>query len=1114
MTGSTIIQGAPPEQIAPYTAGQTGARAPDIAALSNGGYAMTWYDDVANFGSGDSIFLSIADATGTLSSAPIIVSTGGTGPSELRDNPAIDVLSNGNIVVAWNNVDTTTSGISYRIFDANGVAQTGVLTANAVTGSAMDDRYGTPHVEGLSGGGFVISWEEGIKDGVEFDNAVVGRFFDAAGTATSGEIMMANTTATVPGQFQSPTVLELSGGNLVWTWKQGPTGINIETAITDGSGAVLTPTFNPRENTGNSVGSYSVQEVGTNSFMVIMTYFLTAPTGALTDAIVTRTFDATGMAITGDQTVVAAPLERRFPLEATEDGSGGVLITYGETFTRQAFGSERNAMLVQVDALGTRQSDAFWLETVETGISPRPETAITLLSNGDLAYVSSDGQNGGAVFHGKLFNGDDLRFSDAAQSITLGNGGETVAGLAGDDTITGGTGDDRISGGLDNDSLSGLEGEDIVTGRDGNDDINGGSGSDVLRGDSGNDTLDGGTEDDVILGGQGNDSIDGGSGNDTILGESGADTINGGDDNDQIFGFRAFEFLENHGPYDETRDGNVTNVLNGDGGNDSIVGGEGIDSITGGTGNDSLFGGAGNDTIEGGAGQDNFAGIGGDDLLILRDGDALFGLEVIDGGPDRDTLLVTGGTGNVGHGLFNHQVTGFEMLKFGAIVAGADRTIIFENTQFGPLANAFDQIIGLDVASSTEVLRVIDFGFGDLALDLSGLSFSAWGAQGERVEYFGGFRDTSVIGTGQVDHLFGEAGNDTLEGGASADLINGGDDTDTAAYAGSSAAVEINLALGFATGGDATGDTLTGIENLSGSVHNDVLTGDSDANRLEGIAGRDTLDGAGGNDTLVGTDDVNNIQGRAGDDEIIGNGGADILAGGSGFDIISWGDDAVTARGEGDADTLMGGAGNDDVSAGTGNDSVDAGGGDDTLRGQGNDDTLNGEAGADEIFGGAGADLVSGGTGADNLLGQGNGDTLLGDAGDDTLSGAAGADSLMGGADDDRLLGGTAADTLDGGTGNDTLIGGTQADDYFFGLGYESDRVNGYEQAIDQLFLDDALWAGTPGVTFVSDVLNTFGSLNTTGTIYTLDFGNGDVIELQNTSGINLATLSNSIEIF
>ena len=48
------------------------------------------------------------------------------------------------------------------------------------------------------------------------------------------------------------------------------------------------------------------------------------------------------------------------------------------------------------------------------------------------------------------------------------------------------------------------------------------------------------------------------------------------------------------------------------------------------------------------------------------------------------------------------------------------------------------------------------------------------------------------------------------------------------------------------------GDELRNIENIPGSVYNDMLTGDAGNNELSGGEGRDTLSGGGGDDTLIG----------------------------------------------------------------------------------------------------------------------------------------------------------------------------------------------------------------------------------------------------------------------
>jgi serralysin len=110
----------------------------------------------------------------------------------------------------------------------------------------------------------------------------------------------------------------------------------------------------------------------------------------------------------------------------------------------------------------------------------------------------------------------------------------------------------------------------------------------------------------------------------------------------------------------------------------------------------------------------------------------------------------------------------------------------------------------------------------------------------------------TITGTGLDDKLSGFAGNDTFLGGAGKDVMDGGTGIDTTSYRTSSAAVTIDLTAGTASGGDAQGDTLTGIENLIGSKFADKLTGNDAANIfVDGGRGIDTLTGKGGNDVYA-----------------------------------------------------------------------------------------------------------------------------------------------------------------------------------------------------------------------------------------------------------------------
>ncbi len=152
------------------------------------------------------------------------------------------------------------------------------------------------------------------------------------------------------------------------------------------------------------------------------------------------------------------------------------------------------------------------------------------------------------------------------------------------------------------------------------------------------------------------------------------------------------------------------------------------------------------------------------------------------------------------------------------------------------------------------------------------------------------------------DTLIGGAGDDILIGGAGADRLEGGLGIDTVSYASSAAAIALDLrgsATGIiGTGGDAAGDTMIGVENVTGSAFNDTIRGDDIANVIEGGNGLDLVFAFGGNDLVRGGAGNDSIDGGLGDDTLFGGLGDDLLTGGAGndrfcFDIRGGGSDRI-----------------------------------------------------------------------------------------------------------------------------------------------------------------------------------------------------------------------------
>ena len=115
---------------------------------------------------------------------------------------------------------------------------------------------------------------------------------------------------------------------------------------------------------------------------------------------------------------------------------------------------------------------------------------------------------------------------------------------------------------------------------------------------------------------------------------------------------------------------------------------------------------------------------------------------------------------------------------------------------------------------------------------------------------FGGDGDDILFGGKGHDTIAGGNGNDELIGGPGADNLYGNDGDDTASYSQSLTGVLASLEQPTDDLGDAAGDFYLFIEDLSGSLFDDVLIGDNGGNRLFGSNGDDILKGGGGADLL------------------------------------------------------------------------------------------------------------------------------------------------------------------------------------------------------------------------------------------------------------------------
>lgn len=353
-------------------------------------------------------------------------------------------------------------------------------------------------------------------------------------------------------------------------------------------------------------------------------------------------------------------------------------------------------------------------------------------------------------------------------------------------------------------------------------------------------------------------------------------------------------------------------------------------------------------------GDDLVEGLGGDDIVFGWTGN-----DVLAGGAGADVLI--GGLLTVIANIGSTEIAGSDTADYTTSDAGV--VIDLSNKQ-----DLTVTLLGLTIGLEDATLGMNGHADGDLLVGISNLTGSAF--------------------------------DDVLGGDASANFLVGGTGTDILYYFGSDAGVSVNLFTGAVDGGHATGDFISGFENVFGSSFRDVIAGDLNHNTIIGAGGDDVLFGQGGDDVL---------RGGAGNDRLLGGFGADVLDGGAGVDVVSY------------AGALRTGV-SIDLAARAG---------------------LTGEATGDTFIGISGA---IGSNFADTLLGFAGRNALFGGADDDTIDGRAGADVLRGEAGDDTLIGGAGNDRMSGGTGNDVFV---------FSDGFGRDVIEDFQNGLDLLDFSD-----------------------------------------------------------
>ncbi len=224
-----------------------------VATLTDGRIAVTWQDALVfpfnGFTDVDgSVFTRIFNADGTPDTAPMQVNITESGGQNL---PEIAALSDGGYVVSWTNsaplgVGHNDTDIHAQIFNADGTARLAqelvVSVDDPTPGSTADDNE-KGFVQALSGGGFAVIWPTGLDDDVlvrAFDNAGVEQlaetqvfsqalFLSDMTQLSNGDVVMVNDlSATLrlsgPGLIDAPAGIPGAAGPQIIALPTVPNG--------------------------------------------------------------------------------------------------------------------------------------------------------------------------------------------------------------------------------------------------------------------------------------------------------------------------------------------------------------------------------------------------------------------------------------------------------------------------------------------------------------------------------------------------------------------------------------------------------------------------------------------------------------------------------------------------------------------------------------------------------------------------------------------------------------------------------------------------------------------------------------------------------------------------
>ena len=434
-----------------YTQG--GQVEPVVATLNDGGYVVVWTSGSDSRGGGLYGQRYAFDSLPVGVEFRIFVDANGG-----QNRPAVAALADGGFVVTWETYgrNDDMSGVFAQIYGPDGTKTGGDFQVN--TYETEDQRE--PAVVGLSDGGFVVTWQSDVQDGV--NPGVYAQRFGAGG-AKSGQEFRVNTW--VPFAQERPEAATLAAGGFVIAWEslsQDGEGEGVYAQRFDSQARPAGAEFRVNTATAYHQEQVSVAGLADGGFLVTWnTTPLVQSTGVGASGVYAQRYSADGTAA-----------GQEFHVNNTNNAyqqwpSAVGLVDGGYVIAWQAYGTDGSQWGVyaqRYSANGAEDGPEFRINSYTAS----DQSSVALASMGDGGFLATwqsynqDGVYGGIYAQrydaeGQIWSAGQA-FAGGTGADTLSAGGSAKAvilqGLAGDDVLSGGLAADTLDGGAGRDAAA------------------------------------------------------------------------------------------------------------------------------------------------------------------------------------------------------------------------------------------------------------------------------------------------------------------------------------------------------------------------------------------------------------------------------------------------------------------------------------------------------------------------------------------------------------------------------------------------------------------------------------------------------------------------------------